>query len=138
MAEQTSKSSVEKVLEAMRKTPGKSAKNIGRAMDMAEGQARAAIKKLETSEDPEIKKLIAKRNAYVMGGAQLVNIIKATPGIGYQKITLYLRDASASEGFRPLDAADLLRGLISYCKEWKDAELREIILKHKNAGGWMP
>jgi len=107
-------------------------------MGCSKGTVTDAIKWLEASEEPEMKKLLAKRKAYKGGGSQLVKILKNSPGARYQKITMELREDSAKETVRPLDTAELLRGLIKYCKECKDEELREILLKHKKAGGWMP
>ena len=135
MAEQTN---LEKIIEELKQDPGRSAKNIGKRLGVAESTAISVISKLAESEEPEIKKLIAKRKAYVEGGSQLAKILKAIPGASYQKITIKLREHTLKDGVRARDMTELFEGLIGYCREEKDTALRETLAAHKKAGGWMP
>ena len=93
------------------------------------------IRKLE---DPEIKTLLAKREAYVKGGEELVRMIRENPGISYIGMTKKLKEKVISSRTTYTKPDKLLEGLIGYCKRYKDKELKEVLIRHKKAGGWMP
>jgi len=129
----------EKVLEEIGKDAGKTTREIGKTIGISDDYVRKLIRWLEASEGPEAKKLLAKRAAYARGGAYIVKEIKKEPGSSYRLINARFRtDAQKDRRNNKGDVKELLRGLIMYCKKYKDEELRDILLKHKNAGGWMP
>jgi len=76
MAEQANPSSRELLLEALKKDPGRSAKNLARSLGVTDDMVRKMIRGMESSEAPEMKKLMAKRKAHTEGGAQLVRVLR--------------------------------------------------------------
>lgn len=128
----------ERIIEELRKDPGRSAKNIARSLGLDEDSVRKTIKKWEGTQEPELEKIMEKRKAYAEGGSQLVKVLRETPGASYQKIIIKLKAEAAKENVRDRDTTELFIELIGYCKKREDAELREIFLRHKKMGGWMP
>lgn len=127
-----------KVLEELKKDPGKHTREMEKTTGLREGAIRKILILLEASEEHETKKLMAKRAAYSRGGTYLAKQITKEPGSGYRAIDTVVREGCEKDRVKRAETEELFKWIIEYCKKWKDAELKEILLKHKNAGGWMP
>ena len=125
-------------IEKLKKDPGISLTLMAKKTGISQSLMSDVLRDLRRSEDPEIKKLCAKREAYLWGGSQLIKILKEQPGANYRLTARKLTSKMQNAKTRTKDPEELLKGLIGYCKKYKDEELREILIKHKKAGGWMP
>ncbi len=126
------------IIEKLEKDPGILVRLMAKKTGISQSSISNALIDLGKSEDPEIKKLCAKREAYLWGGSQLIKILKEQPGANYRLTARKLTSKMQKAKTRTKDPEELLKGLIGYCKKYKDEELREILIKHKKAGGWMP
>ena len=129
---------LENIIEKLKKDPGVQAKNIGKAVGLNDYSVRKTIHRIKGSEDPELRKLYAKRQAYLKGGNKLVSILQEKPGLSYHTLGRRLKEKGRNARIYPEKLEKLFKGLIDYCKKHKDKELRKIIIEHKKRGGWMP
>jgi len=127
-----------KLLEMIMEEPGKPVKDMAETLGVETSYIYILLRYLRKTKGPEMIKLLAKREAYLRGGKQLLDIITKKPGAGYRVIARELRLDSKKANAQPTRPEESFRNIIGYCKKWKDEELREILLKHKKAGGWMP
>jgi len=127
-----------KIIEELKKDPGKHTRDIEKTTGLAEPIVRKTLNLLEGSEEREVRKLMAKRAAYSRGGTYIIKQITKEPGSGYRQIDALVRESCEKDRVKRAETEELLEGIIDYCRKWKDKELREILLSHKNAGGWMP
>jgi len=131
-------SNIAKVIEELKRNPGRSMTMIARNIGVHSSSVTNILLQIRKLEDPEIKTLLAKREAYVKGGEELVRMIRENPGISYIGMTKKLKEKVISSRTTYTKPDKLLEGLIGYCKRYKDKELKEVLIRHKKAGGWMP
>ncbi len=129
---------IEALIKELEKDPGKPAISLAKSLDGSQSGIGLLLRKLQKFKEPEIMKLLAKREAYLKGGSQIVEMIKKDPGISYYSMNRKLKADGQKLRITVAKPEELLKGLIGYCKKYKDKELREILVKYKKAGGWMP
>lgn len=128
----------DKVRAEIEKDPGKTSRAIAKLLGMDDSTVRKKIHELEGLDEPADKKLMAKREVCLNGGAQVVKTIKEQPGASYRKITSDLGCNKKTLAVRIDDPDIIFKRLVKYCKNYKDKELRQILKTHIENWGYWP
>ena len=126
------------LIEELKKEPGMPIMTIERKTGFDRESVRRLLKKLEEIGNPETKKLLFKRKAYLEGGGQLMKILEQEPGIKYGRLIPRIKEEVKKHKTHLRNIDDLFNGLILYCKKYGDKKMKDIIVTHKKKGGWMP
>jgi len=124
----------EKVMEELRKSPGKTNRELGKSIGLSQDTLREVLRKMRESKDTEIVMLLARREAYANGGGALAEALRTNPGAKYPEIASQM----AQKTGKIHNIAKIFIGLAYHCKKHHDREVMGILIAHKKAGGWMP
>lgn len=129
---------------ALETSPGNTPRAIAEELGISETGVWTILTSLTYSRERNDKKLMAKREAYKNGGAEVVAKIKASlkdnptnpVGATYRKIarTMTKNDSWGQNG--TLD--ETFKRLVKYCKKSGDEELKKIFKKHLEEDGYWP